>query len=94
MESEYSGGQMRYHGEWQGGKKQGKGILYMNNQEIYQGCLENDVFDGKGQIYLMKDPMDCLEGWMKDGNVDVDKILKVTYNGDFKNGQKHGKGMF
>ena len=34
----------------------------------------------------MKDPMDCLEGWMKDGNVDKNKILKVTYNGDFKNG--------
>ena len=44
----------------------------------------------------MKQPIvdDSIENCILDDKVDLNKIQKVSYDGDFVNGLKHGKGTF
>ena len=44
----------------------------------------------------MNDPIvnESIENCILDGEIDTNKILKVTYDGHFFNGFKHGEGTF
>ena len=45
---EYDNG--KYIGEWKNGKREGKGIYYWNNGDIYEGDWKNNKGEGKGII--------------------------------------------
>lgn len=83
-----------YRGEWENGKRNGKGEQYYPNGAMYQGHWKNDQRHGKGRFV---DP----SGEMYDGEWFNDKYHKkgvyiskegATYTGDFKDGKKQGMG--
>lgn len=43
-----------YFGEIRDGKREGKGIYYFANKELYGGEWKNDVLHGKGVIIMYK----------------------------------------
>lgn len=67
-----------YIGDWKADKRNGKGKLIYKGNYDYEGDWVNDYFDGKGTI-------EWIEGSEYKGN---------KYIGDFKNGQRNGKGKF
>lgn len=41
---------MKYEGHIANGKKQGMGRLFENNQLVYEGGFDNDLFNGLGKL--------------------------------------------
>ena len=67
---EYDNG--KYIGEWNNDIKEGKGIFYHNNGDIYDGEFKNDKKEGKGIFYYNNG--DKYEGEWKD-----DKFKNYCY---------------
>lgn len=68
-----------YEGEWQNGKRNGKGTYTWNDGKKYEGSYENDVRNGKG----------VFSGW-----VDLTNGYSGTYYGESKNDKFDGSGYF
>jgi hypothetical protein len=67
-----------YEGSTKAGVPWGNGILSMKNGDNYIGCFENDLFNGLGKLIFSKN----------------DTHDRKSYTGEFKNGNKQGKGKF
>jgi len=83
-----------YRGEWQNGKRHGKGEQLWPDGSVYQGHWRDDQRYGRGR-WIGND------GEMYDGEWRNDQFHKrgvyisksgVRYSGDFKEGEKHGMG--
>ena len=89
----------KYVGEIKNGKREGKGIFYFKNGDIYEGDWKNDKMDGKG-IYKHKktDETDRYEGDFRNDKRDGKGIVYFRdgnrYEGDFRNGRQEGKGVY
>lgn len=81
-----------YEGETKMNKKNGYGIFKnTSGKEIYNGDWQNDLFDGVGILY--NSTIDKLEEKWDYNNLNgIDKKW-ISYEGDFKNGKKHGLGI-
>lgn len=86
-----------YDGDWVNGLKDGKGIYYYKNGDLYNGNWKSDKRHKYGVLYVSEteDIYDCewinglQEGhgtmFIKNGNI---------YSGNFANGLKQGNGKF
>ncbi|MDP1844371.1 MAG: hypothetical protein Q8K64_13215 [Sediminibacterium sp.] len=68
----------KYSGEWKANKRNGKGKLYYINNYEYDGDFVDDLLDGKGTMF-----------WIEGSQLKGDKFI-----GDFKKGQRTGKGKY
>ena len=93
-ELKYNNG--RYVGQVVNGKKDGKGIYYYNEGDIYEGERRNGKKEGKG-IYYLKDG-ERYEGDFRNGYFEGKGIYYYNsgnkYDGDWRNAQKEGNGIF
>ena len=93
-ELKYNNG--RYVGQVVNGKKDGKGIYYYNEGDIYEGEWRNGKKEGKG-IYYLKDG-ERYEGDFRNSNFEGKGIYYYNsgnkYDGEWRNDQKEGNGIF
>ena len=86
----------RYVGQIVNGKKEGKGIYYLNNGDRYEGDWKNDNKEGKGIYYFKSGSR--YEGDFKNGKSEGKGIYYWTdgdrYEGDYKNDKREGKGIY
>ena len=84
----------KYIGELKKGKKEGKGVLLLNNGNRYEGDFKNNIRDGicyyaSGNMYEGDYKNNKKEGkgvfYFSNGNM---------YEGDQKNDKREGKGAF
>ena len=86
--------------KYENDKKEGKGIYYWNNGDIYEGDWINDKSEGKG-IYYFNDG-DRYEGDFKNGKFEGKGIYYYNnkpwegdiYEGDWRNDKRDGKGIY
>lgn len=84
-----------YTGEWENNHKHGEGTLVSANREKYSGYWAQGMREGFGvQVYLQ---MDRYEGqWVQDefnGEGTFTYFQRhQRYEGDFRDGYRHGKG--
>ena len=80
-----------YEGEWENFKRQNYGILTLSNLDRYEGDFKDDLYEGKGKLFL-SDRNICYEGFWRDGkkfgefNIynDDELIKKENYDNDIK----------
>jgi antitoxin component YwqK of YwqJK toxin-antitoxin module len=85
-----------YEGEWQGGKKNGKGKYFWSNGQVYEGEFKDNECHGAGVLYYLCGKK--FEGQWKNGK----KTGRCTYtwpNGSqysviYIDGKKQGEGLF
>lgn len=70
---------VRYDGEVLGSLPHGYGIV-IYHRSYYEGQLSYDTLHGRGRLYL--------------GSLSTFKDPMSLYNGEFKKGNFHGKGVF
>eukprot|EP01127_Copromyxa_protea_P011264 TRINITY_DN2825_c0_g1_i3.p1 TRINITY_DN2825_c0_g1~~TRINITY_DN2825_c0_g1_i3.p1 ORF type:complete len:760 (-),score=156.03 TRINITY_DN2825_c0_g1_i3:132-2411(-) len=83
-----------YIGEFESGVKHGQGKMTFNDGREYTGSWKQDAFHGKG---VLSSPSLHYKGEFRKGLFEGDGTLTIgdnvsTYTGQFKAGQKHGKG--
>ena len=87
---------VKYIGQILNGVPEGKGIMYWNNGDIYEGDWKNDKREGKGIMF--KKNGDIYEGEWKNGLYEGKGIMYWSdgdkYEGYFKNGLFDGKGIY
>jgi hypothetical protein len=85
-----------YEGEFKKGKRNGKGKLIFDDENIYEGSFNNDNFDGDG-CFKWKDGREYKGQW-KDNNMNGKGIFKWDtnnwYEGDYKNNRREGYGVY
>lgn len=67
--SYYINGNKEYEGEWKNGKKCGKGKHYFENKKEqlkYDGCFENNAYNGKGKSYYENGNIEYDGDWKND----------------------------
>lgn len=88
-------GGAEYHGQFQNGNFEGKGILKKGG-DVYKGQFKNDKFSGKGS-YTFYDG-DRYEGDYKDGERHGTGTYYYArgnkYQGEFKDNQMFGEGTY
>ena len=57
----------RYKGDWKNGKREGKGIAYLNPGLIFKGFFRNDKTEGIGKVYYNEG--DVMEAELKNGKL-------------------------
>ena len=81
-----------YEGEWENFKRQNYGILKFTNFDRYEGEFKDDLYEGKGKLFL-SDRGICYEGFWRDGkkfgefNIynELDELIKKeNYDNDIK----------
>ena len=86
----------RYIGQVVNGLREGKGIYYINNGNIYDGEWKKDKREGKGTMIFNNG--DKYEGDFKNGQAEGKGINYYQngdrYEGDFITGQREGKGVY
>ena len=100
-ESEIDENGDKYVGEFKKGLRNGKGVLYYNEKDVYKrikyvGEFRNGMREGKGILYWKDGSR--YEGDFKkdekDGKGFLYYISGNKYEGEFKNGIRNGKGIF
>ena len=87
-----------YLGEFENGKKNGKGNEYYKNGNIkYEGEFVNDEYEGIGKYYFENG--EYYSGQWKNGKMNGKGILyykigSIKYDGDFVEGKKEGSGKY
>ena len=74
-----------YLGNYKNNKKEGKGILYINNdnyKKIYEGNFKEDLKDGFGKIYY--ETGSIFESYWKEDNIDEEKESIFCLNKEIK----------
>mmetsp|Transcript_25731 Transcript_25731/g.43349 ORF Transcript_25731/g.43349 Transcript_25731/m.43349 type:complete len:550 (-) Transcript_25731:116-1765(-) len=87
----------KYEGNFQRGKRHGKGVYIAANGDTYTGEFENDLYHGEG--LLVKVNGDRFEGDWERGKasgktIDISFGNGDKYNGGMRNGLFNGKGEF
>ena len=87
----------QYHGEVQGGKKDGQGYCVYKNGDRYEGNWKNDKKEGKGTYYFTQKG-DIYKGYFLNDYPNGKGIYYYKngdrYEGMFKDGKKDGEGIF
>jgi len=95
-----NGHNWRYVGQVVNGLREGKGILYGDNGDKYEGDFRNDKKEGKGIYYWNIEPFkgDRYEGDFKNDKKEGKGFMYYhdgdRYEGDYRNGKKEGKGIY
>ena len=87
-----------YIGEWRNGLRNGKGIIYYNNNTIeYEGDFLNDQFSGSGK-YIYKDGSYYNGEWDNNQTNNKGTIFykdnTIKYQGDFRLDKFDGDGLY
>jgi hypothetical protein len=96
-----------YNGEWEYGKFNGKGLLFISNKSKYEGEFKDSLFSGQGNLlysdideynYSYKGQFEKSkfegEGYFKLTN-NKNKVEEIEdYNGLWKNGLPNGNGIY
>ena len=91
----------KYIGEMNNDKKNGKGVLYFEEDDEYkrkkyEGDFKDDIFEGKGIIQWVSGSRHV--GDFKNGKFEGKGITTYIngnkYDGDYKNNKREGKGIF
>ena len=85
-----------YHGQWENGKRNGKGTLEWRNGAVYEGNWENDALCGLGSFLLPAGIR--YEGEFKDNQFHGNGVLSWLsggrrYEGSWKDSKHHGFGV-
>ncbi len=81
-----------YEGEWENFKRQNYGILCLNNTDRQEEEFKDDLYEGKGKLFLSERNI-CYEGFWKEGkkfgefkiyNEIGELIKKENYDNDIK----------
>jgi len=85
-----------YHGQWENGKRNGKGTLEWRNGAIYEGSWENDALCGLGSFLLPAGIR--YEGEFKDNQFHGNGVLSWLsggrrYEGSWQDSKHHGFGV-
>ena len=88
-----------YEGEWKDDKREGKGIMFLNNYwteaQKYEGEWKNDKREGKGSLICKNG--NVYEGeWKEDKKNGKGKMVwnnGADYEGEWKDDKKDGKGI-
>ena len=87
----------QYHGEVQGGKKDGQGYCVYKNGDRYEGNWKNDKKEGKGTYYFTQKG-DIYKGYFLNDYPNGKGIYYYKngdrYEGMFKDGKKDGECIF
>ena len=94
-------GTERHEGEWREGKMNGRGALFMvdeedksHNGQLYQGYLKDGMMDGHGRM-IFPDGSFYIGGY-KEAHREGTGTLQVhgggKYQGEWKNDCRHGQG--
>lgn len=76
-----------YQGEWKNDMKHGHGAMYwLDLNEYYIGSWMNDLQDGQGEHTWKEEPPEMMAR--------IQKQMCNRYIGGFKEGMRHGKGIF
>lgn len=85
---------LRYSGNLESGRYNGKGRLYKYGSLLYDGDFLNNVYHGQGKLYA--DGQTIYEGTFSNGSYDGQGKLyqngKLIYKGNFLEGNKNGEG--
>ena len=87
-----------YIGQWVNDEREGKGILYYNNNKIkYEGEFKKNEFNGYGKYYL--ENKEYYIGYFKNNEYNGKGVYyngkkEIIYDGEYANGKKEGKGIF
>ena len=77
-----------YKGEWEHFKRQNQGILQLANFDRYEGEFKDDLYEGKGKLYVnIYDNNNILIKYIIIWNNDLD----ITYEGFWRDGKKFGE---
>ena len=86
----------KYEGEWNMGKKSGRGILEFSDGTKYEGDFKNDLYDGNGIITFNNG--NIYEGEFVEGSIKgKGKFIwndGKKYDGDYDDFMKNGSGKF
>ena len=88
---------MTYNGFWVDDKRSGNGFqLWGDTLLRYKGEWDNDTYNGKGIFYRSRKGRDI--GNYKNGSLHGEGTLlredgSVDFEGNFKDGEKHGYGV-
>ncbi|MDT8399394.1 MAG: hypothetical protein RQ899_12330 [Pseudomonadales bacterium] len=85
----HEGEQWVYKGRWKAGKRDGRGIYWDKNNNIYIGQWRNDRRNGQGSQFF------AVEDWKEDAHTE-NWLLENTenYSGSFKNDVFAGHGVY
>ena len=88
---------VKYVGEFDKDKKNGKGEIILNNNDVYKGMFIDDTFNGNGE-YKWNDMKKEYKGNFVNGKMHGNGLLiwgdNKYYKGSFINGAKEGKAEF
>ncbi|MBD5550901.1 MAG: hypothetical protein HDQ96_06970 [Lachnospiraceae bacterium] len=96
--SYFSGGGVRYIGEWDGNNYNGRGTLYWQNGNTrFDGDWVDDKKSGSGTSYREDGTIEYIGGWQDDqysgyGKLYYEDGMTLQYDGRFNNGVKNGTG--
>jgi len=96
--SYFSGGGVRYAGEWNGNDYSGKGLLYWKNGKTqFDGNWTDNKRDGNGTSYREDGTIEYIGGWQDNrysgyGKLYYEDGTTTQYDGRFANGSKNGNG--
>ena len=95
LKGEKNGIKWKYVGQVVNGLREGKGILYGDNGDIYKGDYRNDKLEGKGIYYHNNGGR--YEGDYRNSKREGKGIYYFNngnrYEGDWRNDKKEGKGI-
>ena len=90
----------RYVGQVVNGLREGKGIMYFNNNDRYEGYFQNDEANGKGIYYYNEKVFkgDRYDGDWKNNKKEGKGVYYFNngdrYDGDYKNDIPEGNGIY
>lgn len=87
---------IEFFGDFKYGKKNGQGILKLENDDLYVGQFVNDRMSGTGEFYFAGSGSIAVGDIFKDGEIRGEGafywIGGIKYQGDIFNGLPHGFG--
>ena len=93
----HTNGQVKYEGQFQGGKFHGKGLSFFQSGNLrYEGCFENGQPKGEGKLYHKDGKTLFIEGEFNGKFLNGKGKMyqkEDTYEGEFINGLYHGFGI-
>ena len=86
-----------YMGNWEDGKRNGKGIYKWRDECMYIGEFKNNKMEGNGACYDANGRLIYEGGWKNNLAHGIGIYIweeGKTYKGEFVHGKRHGQGTF